>query len=220
MPRKKIKQENKAEKQDNIQETRQLKLVLILMVVVILAFLASYFAGKWIINEMRTFEYKGVKFEKAEISYIANFPIEDIYGKTIDVFRIMFWQDPRNLERISSDNIRLKTNTFLAVDSKFVESCEDSIQAGTTLAIFLTKFNINVAAASANKTEAELMNKDYADCSNTSRGSVIISRKGEESKIIKQGDCYILQAANNCEIMNVTERFMLGLYVNSKGQAL
>lgn len=199
-------------------QEKQLKFAIIMMVVVIAAFLISYYASRWIISQAGKFEYAGIDFSKAQTGYMASFPLEDAFGNKAEPLRIIFWEDPRKTERIAiNGSIRLKKTVAIGVEAQFVENCIDSIQAGTTLAAFLTKLGITAFAADTNYTEAKMLNRTYVDCDNPQGYSVIISRIANESRIIQKGDCYILEAGNNCEIMNVSEKFLIGLYANSKG---
>jgi len=196
----------------------QLKIVVIFMVVLILAIVVLYLA----VIFSRTFDYKGIEFTKGKqgplIMYLAKFPVADTNGELQNSINIYFREDPRKLERIElNDNILIKSNVAVAANTDFVENCSDSILAAATLSAFLAKAGINAFPATTDKREAELFGRRYVDCSLDSETTVISMEIGNESKITRMGNCYTLEAANGCEIMNVTERFLVGLYATSRG---
>lgn len=214
--KKKEKKSNILGKEDKIKE-KQLKLAIILMVVVVAAFLISYFGAKYIIASMNEFNYAGMKFQKAEIGYVANFPIKDIFGNTINYFKIKVWEDPRKLDRINvTSNIALTQGTGVDLETLFSEECEDGTQAGQTILIYLNGVGIKPLQVTTNKELSNSLNITYVDCKNAGFTTVIL-KKGNESIIKKQDNCYVLETGNNCEIMNVTERFMVAYSAQSRG---
>jgi len=88
--------------------------------------------------------------------------------------------------------------------------------------MFLNAAGIKAFGASVNKTEAEENNRTYVNCGDRStfllNDYTILSFKASNESGIEQinNGCYVLNVAN-CDIMNVTERFMLGVYAHSQG---
>lgn len=171
------------------------------------------------------FEYLGVKFEKIKqgnrIEYDARFSLIDDSGKVTAYMPFTFSEDPRKLRDIEiNGTIKLKKNVaFSATKEIIMGKCDDSILAPARLNLFLLSagLNINEYTVVINKTEAEERNLTYSDCSNSDeKYSVILFEKGNIDRIIKDGNCYRLQIAN-CNFLNVTERFMIGVYAYSKG---
>ena len=207
----KVKEKAEARK----KREKQTKFVFAMMIVLLIAVVGTYF----IADSLRTFSYGGMKFQKANqggrILWMAKIPVAEYEGKPNSI-SFGFREDPRELGDIEINGaIRLKQNTALVADSKLVESCEDSILAGTTLAVYLRALGVNPYPAAINKSEAIERDVKYASCNDTATHSIIIFEEGERDRIIQEGDCYKLEIAN-CNFMNVTERFMIGWYAHSK----
>jgi len=219
--KKKDKKEVKREEKPTKRQEKQLKLVVVFMIFLI----ASIFLFYWLSVKMNQFEYAGLKFEKTKQGsitfYQTKFPFKDMFGNIVGYLPVYFREDPRKLSNITVDaKINLKKNVALAIDSETVK-CEDSILAATTLSLFLGQAGVNSFGATTNETEAKMLNRTYVECMETSNYSVIIFDNSLVNRIDKSlfSDCYTLSVAN-CEIMNVTERFMLALYAQSQGKEL
>ncbi|MBM3233500.1 hypothetical protein FJZ19_00225 [Candidatus Pacearchaeota archaeon] len=199
----------------------QLKWVLAILGIII-AIMAAIF-----LVEMGSskFEYLGVKFEKIQqgsrIEYNALFPLADASGKVTAYMPFTFSEDPRKLRNIKiNGTIKLKKNVaFSATKEVIMEKCDDSILAPSRLNSFLVSAGLNLKEYTVvvNETEAVERNLTYSDCGNLDeKYSVILFEKGSNDKIIKDENCYRLQIAN-CNFMNVTERFMMGVYASNRG---
>ena len=211
MPKKKVINKNE----------QQVKFAVIIMAVLIVAFLASYFGFRMLLDSMHKFEYKNIEFRSDSIGYWAIIPITDMYGNVADSVKVRFWEDPRKLERIKiEDKISLTKATAVDLETLFEQGdCMDAKQAGQTILLYLSNanlFGISPLQVLSEKKLAERLNLSYFDCTNSSKLTGIVLKKGSESKITKQGSCYILEAGNGCEIMNVTERFMLQAFNDAR----
>jgi hypothetical protein len=221
MLRKKSGEKEKAKSLKSKQEKQIRLAIFVMLALILLIFFISF-----LIEHSKKFKYAGLQFVKGKkgnlILYQTKFPLRDMGGKVVAYLPFYFREDPRRLKRIEMDGtIKLKKTVALAANKEVIKSCEDSILAATTLSLFLSKSGINSFPATTNKSEAELYNRTYVSFGSSLEYSVLIfrnSEEGEESKIKKTGmwDVYILNFAD-CEIMNVTERFMLGLYAHSRG---
>jgi hypothetical protein len=207
------------EKKMGKKKENQLKLIVILMMVLVLSIGAFYF----IAQELRKFSYGGVNFQKTKqgniLFYLANFPLSKLTGNVLNDVNIYFRTDPRQLESIPIEGgILLKKNVALAVNSDEL-ICSDKVVAGTTLSQFLGRFGITTFGATTDLNEAKELNRTYVSCENASNYnySVVDFVDGNTSRIMKVGnDCYLLEVAG-CEIMNVTERFMIGVWSGATG---
>jgi len=215
MARKKIKQAEKEEKIKIKKQEMQIKLAVLFMLIAILVVFIFYF----IVQGISKFSYAGVKFQKTKqgnlVLYLAKFPFAELTGNVIGDLSIYFRADPRELENIPIEgDILLKNNVALAVNSDELK-CSDKVLAGTTLAQFLGRLGASSFGATTSKEEVLELNRTYVDCEDTSKYSVVMFKEGEINKIEKTGeDCYVLSVAN-CEIMNVTERFMIGVWAGA-----
>ena len=224
MPKKKIisdKAKEIIERKTKKKNEKQLKAIVVFMMVIIAAILLSY----WLAIEMKKFEFAGLTFTKTKsgstIFYVAKLPLKDIFGEVIYKLPVYIREDPRKLARINiTDKIILTKDTTITAAPGSLR-CEDSMLATTTLAVFLQKTasNINLAIGTLNKTEAKQEKRKYVTCDSPQGNAVIVFQESNSSTIEKKNDCYILNIAN-CEIMNVTERFMLGWYAHSNGKKI
>ena len=206
--KRKIRKERKSKKE---KQEKEIRLILIFMIVVVSCMFLFYF----IIQKMNSFNYLGISFKKTKLGninfYVGKFPLSKLTGNAIGDLSVYFREDPRKLENIKIDGeILLKRKVALAVGA-YELRCEDKVLAGATLSRFLNGFGISSFGATTNKTEALELNRTYVSCNDTAY-SVIIFKESNESKITKIGkDCYQLDI-KDCEIMNVTERFMIGFW--------
>jgi len=88
--------------------------------------------------------------------------------------------------------------------------CEDNMIAVVGFSIFLKEFaNMSIKAASDNKEYANETGYPYITCNNHPTNTVIHLTSGNSTEITKINDnCYEL-VYSNCEITQVTEKFML-----------
>jgi len=208
---KKIKKVKKKPKEEKQARGFIFFMIALLLIVLVISFWASI---------SRKFDYAGVEFNKVKQGdlnlYYAKFPLRDVSGQITAYLPFYFREDPRELNRIEiNGTIKLKTGVALAVNSDNIV-CEDSVLSGATLSLFLNSVGVSPFGATTNKTEAEEFNRIYVSCENPGNVTVLLYKGGDTSKIEQKGDCYVLNIAN-CEIMNVTERFMIGLYAHSRG---
>lgn len=214
--------DEKEKKKNEKRLEKQTAIAIFIMIAVIVAVIIFYVFN----SQLKNFKYEGIKIEKGklgeQIFYLAYFPITDDIGNIVDFIKVYLRQDPRTLEYITvnSGDIRLKKNTALAATSEFVENCSDSLVAATTLSGFLQRAGLVTFPATTNKTEAEEKNRIFVTCQNTTSNSIIIFEKGSESSIVQQGDCYrIIAGKENCDILNVTEKFMFGVYASNRAES-
>jgi len=131
-------------------------------------------------------------------------------------FPIFLRFDPRDLRNIlAEDIIKLKTTIGIGGDQALVEGCEDSTIAATSLALFYGKTGLKTFSATKDKEQAEKYNITYVDCSLNAPYSAILFVEGEENKINREGDCYLLEV-KNCEMLRVAERFIVASHANSR----
>lgn len=205
------------------KQEKQIRRTVIIMVILIMAVVFINF----LVQKSKKFEYAGLEFikiKKGELNlYYTKFPILNPTGSVVGYVPFYFRKDPRKLDDIDiGGNIILKKNVALAIDDNFVKKCGDSVLAATTLSLFLQSTEVEAFGATTNRTEADLLGRRYVRCGDANTllfnpYSVLEFREGNENSINRiNSDCYALTVAN-CEIMAVTERFMLGMYAHSRG---
>ncbi len=187
------------------KQEKQIRIFIIVMLSLLIFILLIYV----FIQATLKFSYAGLEFEKLRQG-------ELILYRT-PIFPIFLREDPRELRDIPIEGkISLQRKIGITGDKGFLESCEDSTLAGTSLSIFYGRTGLEPFSASTNETEAEEFNVVHVKCGLGTDYSVIMFEEGEENKIRKKGECYILEV-NNCEFMKVSERFIVASYAHSRG---
>lgn len=136
--------------------------------------------------------------------YVTNFTSER-FNSDVQYF---FRNDPRELEDIKiKDEIELG-NPMYIVDGGM--NCSEKILAATSLDVnFLNRLGIKTEIATFDKNKSEEKNMTHIECEEDHKS--IVFREGNKSSIEKEGSCYYLNV-NNCEVMEVSEKFVLGWY--------
>ena len=91
------------------------------------------------------------------------------------------------------------------------------LPAATTSSIFYGKNGLEPFPGTTDKNESETNNIAYIECKLNSNYSAILLEKGDETKIEKEGECYILRVKDCEDVMKVTERFIVASYAHSNG---
>ncbi len=196
---------------------RQLRIAFFAMALILFFIFAFYLFSL----EKNKFEYVGINFEKVRegklIFYLAEFPITDISGNVVAESQFYFRNDPRNLENIPITDRIILMREVVAVPDTSVLKCEDSMISAVGFFLFLNRAGISGSVGTLNKTEAEEHKLQYVSCNDSLNKSVVMFREGNETKIyLDRPNCYIIDVAN-CEILNATERFLIGMYAHYRG---
>ena len=162
------------------------------------------------INSARHFEYQGVEFnvikEGEIIFYNAVFPLyQGMTGKHIADYNIYLRNNPRKLESIAFDGeVVLRENVVIKSTKDF--NCDgDGIIAVGNLVQVLKTFG------------AEVIQDPESGCDAMGGEYVFIQiREGDETSIEQFAPtCYNLYV-NDCEILEVTEKFIVDLLVKAE----
>ena len=204
------------EKEEKLSQTshkKQLRYIVIIMMGVLAIIFVSY---AWMYFTSK-YDYMNLEFQKTQLGEIifhsTRIPIVGENNKITSAYSINFRNDPRRLEKIPSPAsppafIHEKT-VYLSINPE-MEACELNSVAIMTLSGFLRDFaNLTIEAAFSDSEYAEQTNYSYVTCDSHMDYTVLILNSGDETKIEKTGaHCYELTYAN-CEIMPVTEKFMV-----------
>lgn len=198
----------------------QIKWIVFLMVSMIIIIIAVPFINKNFINN---FDYKGLEFQKTKLGdlvlYSVKFPVVSVTGQVTGDYSMNFRNDPRELEEIPSNipdnrvtfvkrSIGGYNPVYISLDPD-MKLCEDTNLALINFAGFLRGSELDVRSATTNKTYAEKMDIMYKDCTNSPSDTIIRISSSDETSITKTMDnCYDIKY-KECEIIEVTERFML-----------
>jgi len=160
-------------------------------------------------NISRSFTWEELRFEKRKmgdiIFYNTELPIWYENGEPTNKMEQSFRNDPRKLEKIPIEgDIELKENIALAFKDGF--SCPRTNLATMVLQInFFGRLKNNVFFSGMIEKTLEEQN---ISCESDNY-NILIIKESDETKIVRDGNCYRL-LVNDCEIVEISERFMLG----------
>ncbi|MFA5857218.1 MAG: hypothetical protein WC867_07685 [Candidatus Pacearchaeota archaeon] len=170
-------------------------------------------------NFFNKFDNRGMDFQKTitgnVVFYHSDIPITDINYETISSYQIELREDPRKLDSIKVDvpdnEVAILRNkpVFISLASD-LPICEKNLVSIGYLTKFLYDFGeLKVKSSTNNLSFAIENNYTYVTCENTQNNTVIIIKHGNESSIKRTWkNCYELEY-KDCEINQVTERFIL-----------
>ncbi len=197
---KQIENKNDDKKQKEIQN-QQLKRILITGSAIIIVFLLGFA----IINSIRHFEYRGLKFNVVKegrlVFYNVVFPIySSVTGKHVADYNIYLRKDPRKLEKIPFDG-KMNLDTPLrkmVFESKYEKNCEGDFNIA--IANFVKSFGL---------IGIQVIKDENASCDSYGRYMYIVLQEGNETSIEQFGPaCYNINI-KDCEILEGTERFIV-----------
>lgn len=204
--------DNKTKKKQNKQIAFAIILmsVLIILLIMIPVLYQKYFTS---------FNYRGIPFQITKLGelefYSVKIPTTDIQGQVVGEYLINLRLDPRNLPNVSvdipGDIITFKKNNTVYITlNPNMNKCEDSILAISDLSGFISGFGgMKVKGASSNKNYSKENNFPYVNCNTHKNNTVIYINSGNQTSIEKTGtNCYEL-TYKNCEILEVSEKFIL-----------
>lgn len=195
-----IKEPVVSDKEQIKEENKILRNVLIGVGIFVVFVLVFVVASKIISN----FEYKGVKFDVVKegnlILYHTTFPVT-YQGELMD-FNIYLRNDPRKLEK----KVPAK-GTLLKIDDTVLNITEEFDCNGDEIIAIANLVNIY------NAIGKKIIKDENASCDPLGRYMFIKIQPGNVTNIENFGpNCYRLNV-NNCEILEVTERYILGMLV-------
>ena len=232
------------ERQEKIKQkqNKQLMWAIFLMISVIVIIISVPYIRDNVFNK---FNYNGMTFQKTMfgqlVFYNTKLPlfsqpgstsvgtglvIEELQNnrKQTGSYELSLRQDPRILDNIKVDldinNITfIKSNTVYVTYNASDPICEHNVISAADLARFLIYFgNLKAEGSTVSKEYGKANNIPYITCENNPENTVINMVAGDESKIFKVKDnCYELMYAN-CDILGVTNKFILTLaegYLNN-----
>lgn len=209
-------------------QNKQIKWAVFLMVAIVLIIVIVPFVKN---NFIDKFDYKGLVFQKTQLGelvfYSTKFPVISITGQVIGDYSINMRNDPRDLEyipvNVSEGKIEFTVDRNKYGDvyislNPFMEVCEDSGIAMLTLSGFLSDSALNVSSAVIDKAYAKKYNLTQRWCYNSGFDTVILITDGNKTTINEiKPNCYELQF-NNCEVLQVSEKFMLNILEQYTGR--
>jgi hypothetical protein len=195
-------EKNKAKKREN-----EFKWLIIVMVLSIVVFLVFFWLFKF---ASVSFKYEGMKFEKEAYSnlnfYHTQLSISRIDGKFI--YDLYMRNDPRTLQKIPANfSFRFKYTSVVSFEPA-VDDCPQAGLAGASIGNLFSGIGSKVYGATTNEEFSNLTGKPFITCNDSDKMTVVEIRESDSTYIEQNGDCYILHV-KNCEILEVSEKFVL-----------
>ena len=199
-----------ASKEEIKRQNKTLRNILIALGILILLILL----GVWYINSLRHFEYRGIKGDVVKegklIFYQIEIPIK-VNGQKV-TYSIFLRNNPEELDAIPfngdmadfTELSRINNSYVLIINASDEFDCDDDelIAVGNMMNLKAIEF--------------KMMKDENATCDLLGRYIYINMKKADVSEINQIGNaCYELSIAN-CEILKVTERFMVEMIVKDK----
>ena len=205
-------------KKPSIKKTQNKQLVWIVgvMIALILVFLIT----NSIFRNLNKFEYNDLTFTKTKLGEIDLYHYYYYFDDEEQIYQnnIYLRNDPRVLDAIPVEggNIVYPRGRLVYVTSNNTGllECPESTLAVAQLANFLTNNQLTVRAGTLIEEEARNEAK-HITCEIRPDSPVIEISKGSETKIEISDTCYRI-TANNCEILEVVERFMVQSIIDAR----
>lgn len=195
--------EEEPSKKQIIDENKILIKFILVIGIIVLSFLALYFY----VNSLGTFEYRGLDFEiiqEGEITfYHTSFLIKDGLGNIN--YNVYLRNDPRELERIPFEGEIYTMERFV------INNTDDFVCGGDGGISMINLQQVFDAFGS------EFIKDPDAGCDLFGRFGFLKIQESDKTSIEQTGPaCYNLNV-NNCEILKVTEKFMIETLVKRYG---
>ncbi|HJZ18865.1 MAG TPA: hypothetical protein VJ208_02070 [Candidatus Nanoarchaeia archaeon] len=182
------------------EQNKMLKYLLISLGFLIVFFVTGYFVAE----NLNDFEYKGITFEvvKEVAPYKTSIPV--MYQGALTDYNFFLRNDPRELESIVFDG-DINFKPFMVLNATDNLKCDgDGIIAIANL--------VNLYGVLG----ADVIKDPKASCDSNGSYMYLDIMDGNESRIEQVGiSCYKL-IVNNCEILKVTERFMIESFAKAE----
>ena len=217
-------EEKKEEISENKSLNKQVKWVVLTSLIIVIGTLFSL----WIVEESKKFDFGGLSFHEEMFGniklYVSNIEGQDISGNNIK-FSFVLRNDPRKLDIPINANINFLSSGEKVVSLNLtsgIDNCDNSSIASFSLGYFLNNLGIKPITAFTDKKTAEEKEGLYVDCETNPGNTVIILTAGNKTEInqdLKNPDCYTL-VFNNCEVMQVVERFEMAVLAQPAGEEI
>lgn len=168
-------------------------------------FILFFVIGFYFTASVKNFEYNNIKFnivkEGKIVFYHTSFPITYDSGEKA-IYNLFLRKDPRKIGEIPFGG-ELSNLEMLVINSSENFNCDgDGVIAIANFQQIL------------NALGTKVVNDPKANCDKYGRYNFVNMQRGDKTEIKSVGkNCYVL-AINNCEILDVTERFLLEVLKN------
>lgn len=193
------------------KESKQLIWVFVIIFILFASFLVPYFY----VQSLKKFELYGVDWyvenpNQGSVTFYHTVLPKLYNGEFYGNHNVYLRNDPRKNKIPTDINLSILPRVIVTYSPEVYE-CEDQILVATTMgqSFSLFPFVKVFEAAIANEANAKMWELPFADCTNSSNGSVFLVRMAKESSIVQEGDCYILNIGKCEDNLLVAERLVM-----------
>ncbi len=182
-----------------------------------------YLVLAFVFGKLGTFTYEGLVFTKEKFGNILVYHYSYYYESSsggLIKYNLYLRNDPRKNPVLVIGEIGLVKNNFvfISINGSELSSCEDSGIAVASLSAFLTNNEFKVKGASLDEAEAKANNILFADCKTKQDAQVVVIRKGNETSIMKEDNCYTISIGCDSFVQAV-EKFEVQAILDAKARA-
>ncbi|MEI6849728.1 MAG: hypothetical protein WCK29_01690 [archaeon] len=186
---------------------KQLIWIIATMVIAILCLLAIPIIN----NSKNTVKYDGLKFQKVKYGQldVYYYPYQFNYSGKSYGYNLYLRNDPSKSNVGVNGTIEypvMGSKVYMSFDFINFANCDNSVREVTTLSLFLQGNLYSTNLSSPNITYAKQNNLTFANCTST-KNMVVLLQSGNETRIDRYNNCYVLSAANCTDMLNVVEKF-------------
>lgn len=202
------------EKKENDNGLRWIGGALVVLVIL-------YLALSVVFDNLGKIDYNGLTFVKEQMGELTIYHYTYYFHNSKGVlitYNLYLRTNPRKLNVPVEGEIYLpkKENVYISINAtENLSKCENSNMAAASLAGFLTNNDYIVKGATPDKELAEKTNVSYITCENRPSATVILIQEGNETSIVKDKNCYVMNIAD-CRILEAVEKFETQIIIDAK----
>ena len=181
---------------------------------IVLGVIALLIAGFYVlVNSSPKFEYKGIEFNTVQqgeiIMYKTLLPLYNSQGEKEVNHRFYLRNHPKEIKDIPvPEELELKRLVIINNSDNIICQGDGNIAVANLKQLY--------SVMGAKIWDASSLNESYRKCDKEGRYNYLDIKRGNKTEIIKKGPaCYDL-TFKDCEVLDVTERYMLKMFVQTR----
>ncbi|MEK6893163.1 MAG: hypothetical protein AABX07_03075 [Nanoarchaeota archaeon] len=219
--------ESKSKSINKEESERSVRLIFYLVLGIAVGTLLVYFIFSVFFSNItlfsNTFKYKSLPFTKENnmgltiYHYTYTYQIDN--GQTIKN-NILLRKDPRknNVPVEGKITFEGERKIYSTINTTGLLNCSSILRDSSYIPYFLVNNLFVVVIGSVDEAEAQASNVTHITCEKYPNDKVIFIQEGNETKITRKGNCFILSVAN-CELLEASEKFEVQAIIDAKEQA-
>ncbi len=209
------------------ESEKSIRLVFYLVLGIAVGFLLLYFIFSVFFSNIslssNAFKYKSLPFTKENYAgvnvYHYTYSYQTDNGQTI-TNNILLRKDPRknNVPVEGKIIFEGERKIYSTINTSGLLNCSSILRDSSYIPYFLVNNMFNVTIGTIDEAEAQASNVSYITCEKYPNDKVIFIKAGNETRITREGNCFILSVAN-CELLEVSEKFEVQAILDAKEKA-